>query len=159
MEYCSSCGKDVSSFQERKQRRLLSSSTLQPVFQTLMTFICKLNNQESLQDVRGGFICRPCVRLIEKCNKVHEKVVSNVIKALPILKKEANSTVLQDQIDLPCRSSVNSTSQPNLSPILPAFSITTSVDSVSSPPVCATPIPKHHPQATDTGSPALTVIN
>ena len=62
MEYCSSCGKDVSSFQERKQRRLLSSSTLQPVFQTLMTFICKLNNQESLQDVRGGFICRPCVR-------------------------------------------------------------------------------------------------
>ena len=39
MEYCSGCGKDVSTQQEKKQRRLLSGRSVQYVLQTLKDFI------------------------------------------------------------------------------------------------------------------------
>jgi len=154
MEYCSSCGKDVAIPQEKKQRRLLSSSTVQTVLQTLRSIICKLQrDQESLEDVRGGFICRSCVRLIERYNKVHEEVLSNVVKALPILRM-AKSTVGPDEPDI-ASAGPPTIQQSNPSHSLPAPSTSGSTRLTSAPLVS---ISEEH-EATDTGSPALTVIN
>ena len=69
MEYCSGCGIDVSTQQEKKQRRLLSVRSVQYVLQTLKDFIGKLQGtQERLDAVDGGYICRSCVRMIERYN-------------------------------------------------------------------------------------------
>ena len=38
MEYCNGCGKDISCQQEKKRRRLLSSTGLRPVLHTLKKF-------------------------------------------------------------------------------------------------------------------------
>lgn len=123
--------------QERKQRRLLSSSTLQTVLQTLRTFICKLQgSQEDPIHVRDGFICTPCVRLLERYSKVHEEVVSNVTKALPVLRN-----VRHDNLGESAAISASSTQQPESSP-----SLTSSI-----------PIPVLNQEDPNVESPALTV--
>ena len=67
MKYCSGCGKNVSTLQEKKQRRSLSGRSVQYVLQTLKEFIGKLQGtQERLGAVDGGYICRSYVRLIER---------------------------------------------------------------------------------------------
>ncbi len=87
IEYCSGCGKDVSTQQEKKQRRLLSGRNVRYVLQTLKDFIGKLQGtQERLDAVDGGYICRSCVRLIERNNSLHGELSNNVTQALPVLR-------------------------------------------------------------------------
>ena len=54
--------------------------------QTLKDFVSKLQADEKLDDIEDGFICRSCVRLLERFRKVNEEVVCNVVKVLPVLK-------------------------------------------------------------------------
>ena len=86
MEYCRCCVKDVSDQAEKKQRRLLSSATMQTTLQTLKDFVSKLQADEKLDDIEDGFICRSCVRLLERFRKANEEVVCNVVKVLPLLR-------------------------------------------------------------------------
>ena len=66
MEYCNGCGRDVSVQQEKKRRRLLSSTGLRPVLHTLKKFHSDFT-QESMEELLpGGFICRSCVRVIKR---------------------------------------------------------------------------------------------
>ena len=51
MEYCRCCVKDVSDQAEKKQRRLLSSATMQTTLQTLKDFVSKLQADEKLDDI------------------------------------------------------------------------------------------------------------
>lgn len=143
MENCNGCGRDVSTKQEKKQRRLLSSCTVQGVVQTLRTFICKVQrNQEGLEDT-NGFICRSCVRLLERYNQVNEEVLSNVVKALQVLRSRHSMLQLDSGS---AGTSVVQHNPPSQLPVSPA---------AESAPSTATS--KRHHQDTDTGSPALTV--
>ena len=51
----------------------------------LKDFISKLQADEKLVDIDDGFICRSCVRLLERFRKVNEEVVCNVVKVLPVI--------------------------------------------------------------------------
>ena len=53
--------------------------------QLLKDFISKLHADEKLVDIDDGFICRSCVRLLERFRKVNEEVVCNVVKVLPVI--------------------------------------------------------------------------
>ncbi len=98
MEVCSSCGKDVSTQQEKKQRRLLSGHALQSVYQTLKDFIGKVQgNQENTGEIAGGYICRSCVRLIERHNSLSDELCHNVRKALSVL-QGTNSALVQPML-------------------------------------------------------------
>ena len=135
----------MSTAQEKKQRRLLFSCTLQAVLQTLNTFICKSQNQESqdcMEEVKDGYICRPCVRLMERYNKVHEEVLSSVMKALPVLRRGRPVSDITAHSD-EAGASAQFSSQPDSSP--------------ASRPACSS-VPVQH-QQTNTDSPALTVSN
>ncbi len=137
-EHCSCCGKDVSSAREKKQRRLLSSCTLQTVLQTLSTFICKLQrNQNFLEDVSNGFICRPCVRLIERYHEV------SVLKVLPGLRRGRSTSDITAHPDEPGPDSAQLSSQASSLASQP----TPTISSSASSPV----------QTTNTESPALMV--
>ena len=133
MEYCSGCGKDVSTQQEKKQRRLLSGRSVQYVLQTLKDFIGKLQGtQERLDAVDGGYMCRSCVRLIERYNSLRGELSNNIMQALPLLR--GSNTI----------SSVHPVSvTPGPRPL---FSSPNPTDSSGSAPV-----------ATGTRSPAVTV--
>ena len=79
MEICCSCGKDTSVLAEKKQRRLLCSSTTQTVLETLICFIRRLQNSEvDSETISNGFICRSCVRLIERYQVLYAEVENNV---------------------------------------------------------------------------------
>ncbi len=53
---------------------------------TLISFFCQCHNlQLDSESIRRGYICRNCVRLIEKYNLLHEEVATNTRKALPHL--------------------------------------------------------------------------
>ena len=82
MEICYGCSKDLSTAKERKQRRLLSSSTTQSTLKTLVHFFGVGVDSGRL---RKGYICRPCVRLVARYQLVHDEVASNVRKVLPLL--------------------------------------------------------------------------
>ncbi len=87
MEYCSGCGKDISTQQEKKQRRLLCGQSVQNILQTLKKFIGKLQGtQERLDAVDGGYICRSCVRLIERYNSLHGVLSNNTLQAAPVVR-------------------------------------------------------------------------
>ena len=75
MEYCNGCGKDISCQQEKKRRRLLSSTGLRPVLHTLKKFYSDLT-QESMEELLpGGFICRSCVGVSGCCySNIHISV-------------------------------------------------------------------------------------
>ena len=86
MENCCSCGRDVSSKAERKQRRLICGSSMSTVLQTLLTFIKKMQDLEvDAAKISKGFICRPCVRLIQRYHSVYGELESNIKKAIPLL--------------------------------------------------------------------------
>ena len=133
MEYCSGCGKDVSTQQEKKQRILLSGRSVQYVLQTSKDFIGKLQGtQERLDAGDGGYICRSCVRLIERYNSLRGELSNNVMQALPVL-RGSNTISFVHPVSVtpgPC----------------PFFSSPNPTDSSGSAPV-----------ATGTGSPAVTV--
>ncbi len=77
MERCLGCGGDVSTASERKRRRLLGSSTAEKIRNTLISFFCQCHNlQLDSESIRRGYICRNCVRLIEKYNLLHEEVAT-----------------------------------------------------------------------------------
>ncbi len=93
MERCLGCGGDVSTASERKRRRLLGSSTAEKIRNTLISFFCQCHNlQLDSESIRNGYICRNCVRLIEKYNLLHEEVATNTRKALPHLPVTAGGT-------------------------------------------------------------------
>ena len=55
----------------------------------LKYFIGKLQGtQERLDAVDGGYICRSCVRLIERYNSLRGELSNNVMQALPVLKRQ-----------------------------------------------------------------------
>ena len=95
MEYCNGCGKDISCQQEKKRRRLLSSTGLRPVLHTLKKFYSDLTQESMEQLLPGGFICRSCVRVIERYNSVHHEVLSNMKEVLRIARSELQS----EQVD------------------------------------------------------------
>ncbi len=93
MERFLGCGGDVSTASERKRRRLLGSSTAEKIRNTLISFFCQCHNlQLDSESIRRGYICRNCVRLIEKYNLLHEEVATNTRKALPHLPVTAGGT-------------------------------------------------------------------
>ena len=53
---------------------------MQTTLQTLKDFVSKLQADEKLDDIEDGFICRSCVRLLERFRKANEEVVCNVVK-------------------------------------------------------------------------------
>ena len=106
MEYCSGCGRDVSTQQEKKQRRLLSGHSIQDVLQTLKNFIVELQvSPEMLDGVDGGYICRSCVRLIERYNSVHGELSKNILQALPVIRGSVQSLLCIQSFSLFCASS------------------------------------------------------
>ena len=84
MEKCLGCGRDVSTAEERNQRRLLGSSTAEIIRNTLTSFFQWYGLQVDAETLRRGYICRNCVRLIEKYNILHEEVATNVRSVLLI---------------------------------------------------------------------------
>ena len=87
IERCYSCWRDVSTRKEIKQRRLLSSGTMQAVLHDLESFIQKLQGDLEVEAtaMSNGFICRPCVRLMERYQYLCEEIAGNVAKAIPFL--------------------------------------------------------------------------
>ena len=131
MEYCRCCVKDVSDQAEKKQRRLLSSATMQTTLQTLKDFVSKLQADEKLDDIEDGFICRECVRLLERFRKVNEEVVCNVVKVLPLLRAAKSQREESDTFTPSTR--LPSCSSTSLPPAASASQIQCSHD--TSPPV------------------------
>ena len=124
MEYCNGCGKDISCQQEKKRRRLLSSTGLRPVLHALKKFYSDLT-QESMEELLpGGFICRSCVRVIERYNSVHQEVLSNMKEVLRIARSELQSEQV-DSAEVPCQ-------QPDqMSPTSTPYGATQDTDAVS----------------------------
>ena len=94
-----------------------------------------------MEDVKDGYICRPCVRLMERYNKVHEEVLSSVMNALPVLRRGrpvSDITAHSDEAGALAQLS----SRPGSSPSRPACSS----------------VPVQY-QQTNTESPALTASN
>ena len=124
MEYCSGYRKYVSTQQENKQRILLSGRSVQYVLQTLKDYIGKLQGtQERLDTVDGGYICRSCVKLIERYNSLCGELSNNVMQALPVL-RGSNTIFSAHQVSV--------TSGPR-----PLFSSANPTDSSGSAPVAA----------------------
>ena len=83
MEYCSGCGKDVSTQQEKRSREdcTVCLANIEGLYWQKLQ-----GTQEKLDAVDGGYICRSCVRLIERYNSLHGELSKNVMQALPVLK-------------------------------------------------------------------------
>ena len=94
MEKCLECGRDVSTAKERKQRRLLGSSTAERIRNTLTSFFQWYGLQIDAETLRRGYICKNWVRLIEKYNILHEEVATNVRSVLPRLSVAAGGTTM-----------------------------------------------------------------
>ncbi len=138
MERCLGCGGDVSTASERKRRRLLGSSTAEKIRNTLISFFCQCHNlQLDSESIRRGYICRNCVRLIEKYNLLHEEVATNTRKALPHLPVTAGGT---GQV-LSIASIIPSTSSRSTSAHMPLTSssmpVTATYTTTSVPQFCA----------------------
>ncbi len=97
MEKCYGRGKDVSIAKERKQRRLLGSSAAERVVKSLIFFFQLEGLKVDSETLRRGYICRPCMRLIEKFVVLHEEVAGNVRKVLPLLSMSAGGTAIPRQ--------------------------------------------------------------
>ena len=94
MKKCLGCGRDVSTAKERKQRQLLGSSTAERIRNTLTSFFQWYGLQVDTETLRRGYICRNCVRLIEKYNILHEEVATNVRSVLPHLSVADGGTTI-----------------------------------------------------------------
>ena len=106
METCYGCGRDVSTAKEKKQRRLLGSCTAQ-ILNTLVYFFQLQGLGVDSGTLRRGYICRPCLRLVEKYQLLHEEVASNVRKVLPFLSMAAGGAAVHD-VDVSCPASGSS---------------------------------------------------
>ena len=95
MEKCLRCGRDVSTAKERKQRRLLGSSTAEKIRNTLTSFFQWYGLQVDAETLRRGYICRNCVTLREKCNILHEEVATNVRSEIRHLSVAAGGTTMK----------------------------------------------------------------
>ena len=92
----------------------------------------RLIEAEGLDAVDGGYICRSCVRLIERYNSLRGELSNNVMQALPVLRGS---------------NTISSVHRVSVTPgPRPLFSSANPSDSSGSAPVAA-----------GTGSPALTV--
>ena len=58
--------------------------TMQAVLHYLESFIQKLQGDLEVA-MSNGFICRPCVRLMERYQYLCEEIAGNVAKAIPFL--------------------------------------------------------------------------
>ena len=134
MEYCNGCGKDTSCQQEKKRRRLLSSTGLRTVLHTLKKFYSDLT-QESMEELLPrGFICRSCLRVIERYNSVHQEVLSNMKEVLRIARSELQPEQVYSG-EVPCQ-------QPDqMSPTSIPYGATQNTDAVS--PAVAVNISKY----------------
>ena len=95
-------GRVFPSSRRRKGRRLQSSTGLRPVLHTLKKFYGDLT-QESMEELlQGGFICRSCVRVIERYNSIHQEFLSNMKEVLRIARAELQSEHV-DSSEVPCQ--------------------------------------------------------
>ena len=138
MERCLGCGRDVSTASERKRRRLLGSSTTEKIKNTLISFFCQCHNlQFDSESIRRGYICRNCVRLIEKYNLLHEELATNTRKALPHLPVTTGETghVLSIASIIPSTSSLSTSAQMPLTAT--SMQVTATSTTTSVPQFCA----------------------
>ena len=89
MEMCYGCGRDVSTARRKSRGITWYLHSTAQILNTLVYFFQLQGLGVDSGTLRRGYICRPCMRMVEKYQLLHEEVASNVRKVLPLLSMAA----------------------------------------------------------------------
>lgn len=84
---CFGCGKKLDSGENKKRRRLLSSSNLSSHLKTLSSLAMAADSAIDIDKLNAGYICRTCVGLMDKYQELHKQLSNNFFGAIPHLPK------------------------------------------------------------------------